>query len=292
MRIGPFVVPRMFAVHGAAALVGIVIVVMLLRGALIGETVASCSDRFNNGTVYGLETRNGLLSPGELQAGLAGRDFGVMENLDIITFNSSTAKAGLRVRLAALGTSSTSDARIDNGIDFGWAPKKMPNARVACLSYNVRLPADFKHGDGGRLPSLIGAPSDAAGDQRTIAAQLIWTQGGNLSLDIKSEAPDDGSISATAVHSDARLPTGVWARIDQEVVLNTPGEADGEIRLWVDGALMINRDGLLFRRDPKTFLNGVAVTVAYAGSRSETASAQPAAIDVSPFEIRWPDPAR
>ena len=136
------------------------------------------------------------------------------------------------------------------------------------------------------------AADAAAGDQRTIAAQLIWTQGGNLSLDIKSEAPDDGSISATAVHSDARLPTGVWARIDQEVVLNTPGEADGEIRLWVDGALMINRDGLLFRRDPKTFLNGVAVTVAYAGSRSETASAQPAAIDVSPFEIRWPDPAR
>lgn len=288
MRIGNITLPSMFAVHGAAGLVGLAVVVLLVRGVFITETVKSCRERYEAGTVYGLETGRGLLSPGELQAGLAGRDFGVMENLDIVKFENAPSRSGLRVRLAALAANSTTDTRIDNGIDFGWTPKRMPNLTTACLSYSVRVPADFKPGDGGRLPSLVGSPADAASDTRTVSAQLQWTPTGALGLDISAEPAGDGSISATAVNSDAVLPAGSWARIDQEIVLNTPGQEDGSIKVWVNGTLKMRRDELAFRSNPKTVLNGVAITVAYAGSRAETTAEKPGTIDVSTFEIRWP----
>lgn len=288
MNIGPFVLPRMFAVHTAAAMVGVLTLVLFVHGLFVSESITSCSHRYNNGAVYGLETRTGLLTPSDLQAGLAGRDFGVMENLDIVQFKDAPAKVGLRVRLAALESRTAVDSQIDNGIDFGWQPKRMPSTAAACLSYSLRVPADFRHGDGGRLPSLVGAPSDAAGEERAIAAQLMWSYNGTLSYDVKAEPNTDGSISATAVTSDTALPAGVWVRVEQEVILNTPGEENGEIRLWIDGELKLRRDGLLFRRDAKTVLNGLAVTVAYNGSRSETSSQKPPAVEVSTFEIRWP----
>jgi hypothetical protein len=287
MRIGPFVIPSMYMVHGAAVIVGITLVITLLRGALIGETVSACSTRFNNGTIYGLETSTGLISTSDLQAGLAGRDFGVMENLEIVRLTGGPAKSGLRVRLASIESKTTTDAGVDNGVDFGWTPKRMPNVKVGCLSYSVKVPAGFRMGEGGRLPSLVGAPKDIAGDNRSIGALLMWTNTGVLSMDIKAEAPDDGTLTSTVVHGEFALPVGTWVRIDQEAILNTPGKDDGEIRVWVDGVLKLRRDGLVIRRDEKTFFNSVAVTVAYNAAQGQLADGT-AAIEVSPFEIRWP----
>lgn len=34
-----------------------------------------------------------------------------------------------------------------------------------------------------------------------------------------------------------------WVRVEQEVKLNTPGVADGELRVWLDGVLVINKSG-------------------------------------------------
>ena len=288
MRVGSFEFPRMYAVHGAAGLVGFAIVALLIHGAVNGDVVPSCSERYNQGTVYGLETRSGLITTGELQAGLAGRDFGVMENLDIIRFNTGPAKSGLRVRLAQLERADLGETRIDNGIDFGWSPRKMPNAKTACLTYSVRIPEGFKPGDGGHLPSLVGAPSDIPGEARSVTTQMMWNSNGELMVDVKSEPLGSGTISATAIGTDTIIPTGKWVRIEQEVILNTPGLEDGEVRIWIDGVMRARRRELYIRRDPKTVLNGVGITVAYIGSKSETTKAEPTAIEVSPFEVRWP----
>ena len=43
------------------------------------------------------------------------------------------------------------------------------------------------------------------------------------------------------------LPKGRWVRIEQELVLNTPGQADGIARLWLDGDLKAEGTGLKLR---------------------------------------------
>lgn len=43
------------------------------------------------------------------------------------------------------------------------------------------------------------------------------------------------------------LTVGRWHRIDFETTLNTPGEADGAARLYVDGKLVCADDGIMFR---------------------------------------------
>lgn len=286
MRIGPFVVPSIYAVHASAGLLGLVILIVLIRGALVRDVIVSCADRFEHGTVYGLETRTGLLTPVELQGALAGRDYGVMENLDIVRFKEGPANSGIRVRLAALDQKSTTDGRITNGVDFSWSPRRFPKGTTACLSYSVRVPQDFKPAGGGRLPSLVGAPSDTAGELRTIAANLVWSADGTLLMDVKSEPPGDGVVQATNVLSDVKLQPGRWMRIDQEVVLNTPGKPDGAVRLWVDGSLRLKSKGIVIRRNPKTLLDSVAITVAY--TSAQVAHLTPATVEVSPFELRWP----
>ena len=42
-------------------------------------------------------------------------------------------------------------------------------------------------------------------------------------------------------------PTGTWATVEQHVRLNTPGQADGQVQVWLNGALVFEQTGLAFR---------------------------------------------
>ncbi len=41
--------------------------------------------------------------------------------------------------------------------------------------------------------------------------------------------------------------TGIWHHVDAMVVMNDPGQSNGELRVWVDGELQVERLGLLLR---------------------------------------------
>ena len=45
------------------------------------------------------------------------------------------------------------------------------------------------------------------------------------------------------------LTNGQWHIVDAMVKMNTPGVANGEMRMWVDGVLQVERTGLLLRAD-------------------------------------------
>ncbi len=46
-----------------------------------------------------------------------------------------------------------------------------------------------------------------------------------------------------------------WYAMETMVVANTPGEADGEMSLWIDGVLVGHHDGIRWRDDPALLLN-------------------------------------
>ena len=71
-------------------------------------------------------------------------------------------------------------------------------------------------------------------------------------------------------------------RIDVEVVLNKPSEPDGAVRLWVDGSLTLDADGIVLRSDDKTSLMGVLAAAGYRRS-PET----PGLLRLSPLDIAW-----
>jgi isochorismate hydrolase len=69
--------------------------------------------------------------------------------------------------------------------------------------------------------------------------------------------------------------------VEQEVKLNTPGQDDGVLRMWVDGQLKVQNLGTNLRGRPETALTGVVSDIGYARGSSDAV-----AIKVSPFMVQ------
>ncbi len=72
---------------------------------------------------------------------------------------------------------------------------------------------------------------------------------GPVSLGSQVYHAGDGGQYGAHPRWELPLETGTWHRIDQFVACNTPGEADGVYRGWVDGELAVTMDDLVMRAD-------------------------------------------
>ena len=79
------------------------------------------------------------------------------------------------------------------------------------------------------------------------------------------------------------LEPGRWMHVQQEVVLNTPGAADGIVRLWADGELMAEDTGVELRKNKGDGIIGVLADIGYV----RQPPAAPGSLQLSPFEISW-----
>ena len=91
-----------------------------------------------------------------------------------------------------------------------------------------------------------------------------------------------------AISPGYALPRGRWVKIDQEVILNEPDREDGVLRVWLDGALAIDKGNIAYRVKPDVTLTGVAADIFYNGEDIKGRAPADAKVLVSPFEIRWP----
>ena len=76
------------------------------------------------------------------------------------------------------------------------------------------------------------------------------------------------------------MATGRWTKIEQEVVLNDPGQKNGTLRLWLDGELIAENQRVELRKDDKVMLTGVLAAIGY-----ERAPPQDSMLRLSPVEI-------
>ena len=144
----------------------------------------------------------------------------------------------------------------------------------AYLSYRVKFEEGFDFVRGGKLPGLAGgsAPSGSAPADgvRGWSGRLMWRTDFR-GVTGQPEQLRSGMISyAKHVHSgfamDGRQEDEVfwfeadgsrtevrsdqWYAIRQRVVLNTPGQRDGILQLWIDGRLVLDQDNIQYRNTP------------------------------------------
>jgi hypothetical protein len=148
------------------------------------------------------------------------------------------------------------------------------------MSYSVWLPADFNYGGGGFLPGVIGGERGASQREGNVRLTVTpeWSGEGQPMLMATVPGGEDRRVQS----SGRPLPLDRWIRLDVEVVLNKPGEPDGAVRLWVDGSLTLDADGIVLRSDDKTSLMGVLAAAGYRRS-PET----PGLLRLSPLDIAW-----
>jgi hypothetical protein len=264
------------------ALVGLIVVGYVVYAAFHTEVEQPCSTRFPAATRFSLQTGAGKpLTAVELQARAGLRDLGVIDNARVVPVEGGPSPEALEVKLRDLPPGDDPDAKLRNGIEFRWSPPGIAGANSACLSYSVWLPDKFDFGGGGVLPGVFGgepaAPRQRALNDR-LAVTFEWSAEGQPSL----VAALDGGEHLRMSGAGPSLPTNRWVKIEQEIVLNDPGQPNGLVRLWVDDELIGTSDRVPLRLDDKALLTGVLVAIGY-----EREPASTGMLRLSPIEIGW-----
>ncbi len=131
------------------------------------------------------------------------------------------------------------------------------------LRYRLRLGAGWTTELSGKLPGFGGTYDRAGWGGKPSDGHNGWSARGMF-----APTTDDGlvPIGSYVYHAgmtergqtygsgmiwDAELAPGAWYTIEQEIVLNTiaddAGNADGELRAWIDGELVFERTDLRLR---------------------------------------------
>lgn len=275
--------------NAAAIVVAVSAVGGAIRSYLVRPAVPPCETRYGNVMSFRLEREGKLLTAADLQGRSGGRDKGLDHNVDIVRTTAAPKPVAIAVRLpAGTGTPDAIGAPA-GGMTFPWEPANIRPHRAACLAYNVMLSDPFDASHDGVLPGLQGA-SDDSEQHFTVSPTWLRTGDAGIAFDIALKREPGQSANAnpeTIVESsESALVKGRWLRVNQEVILNTPEEADGIVRIWIDGKLILERTDARLRSDNAVVLTGVAARTHMLGGAKATAQAD-SSISISAFELMW-----
>ena len=168
---------------------------------------------------------------------------------------------------------------------FMVAPLGDPGADRACLSVEVLVPGDFDWGaGGGKLGwGLWGGAIGCTSGGCPAASQTGWVQrnvrGSNNGTRVPGQRLYSYHLNRDGEHGEygapMPMPKGRWMRIEQEIVMNTPGRADGYARAWVDGKQYGEMRALAFRCSWKWATRGLIVNDMWGGDTSAQVNYSP-----------------
>jgi hypothetical protein len=278
--------PKFLLFNAAAALIMLVAGITFIRVSIFPPLTEVCSARYMNGTLFALERDGQLTTGGELQGRLGGRDLGVIENVSATRL--SDGKVALAVKLVNGAAAAFGEKANPSGTSFPWEPRSIKGKTASCLTYSVFLPADFDFNNGGTLPGIFGTSStrEASDDKRAgFWARVGWLADGEGEVSFSVTGGTEMLTSAIG-RGQFTFRRGRWFRIEQEVVLNSDGAADGILRLWVDGRQALEITDLQYRNGPEVTISGVIADVFYGSSELPAVTPKHAAILLSQFELR------
>src|SRR5262245_36303311 len=211
---------RVIVFNIAAGMITVAALVAVVRSLIYTPALAPCTERYPSGTVFALERGGVLLTSTDLQARLSGKDVGLGDNVQIARIKGAPAPVAIGVTLGKGSISPHTKHEAAGGVSFPWEPRSMQGKTSACLAYSVLLPAGFDFHQGGSLPGIRGTETDGAGND-DFAALLAWRGNGRLGVTTEVDTRF-GPIEVDAV----TFPDGRWVKIDEEVVLNEPGQGN------------------------------------------------------------------
>jgi hypothetical protein len=263
------------------ALLGIFVVGYVIYSFFQSISEPPCSAQYPAPIRFSLKSGDALLTPAQLEARAGPHARGVLENAKVVADGAVPTGEALEITLRDATTGQQNNAKPIAGVEFEWLPPSIAGATSACLSYDVWLPEGFDFADGGLLPGIFGQPAPGSPPGKGgFAALLDWAKSGMGNLHPPSDDPGQHRSSPA---SGFPLHPGRWIKLEQELVLNTPGTADGRVRLWADGKLVSEQFDRTFRSDAnKTGIAGVKAHISYT-----RAAAKPGTLRLSPFEMAW-----
>ncbi|EIQ01461.1 hypothetical protein OpiT1DRAFT_00031 [Opitutaceae bacterium TAV1] len=125
----------------------------------------------------------------------------------------------------------------------------LPASDEATAEYRVRFESGFDWTRGGKLPGLAGG-SGATGGRPSpdgFSARYMWHPEGGLILYLYHSGQKDRYGDGLRLGRASTLRPGQWHTLKQRIRLNTPGEPDGILQVWVDDRLALDRHDMCWR---------------------------------------------
>lgn len=280
----------MMLVNGSGALIGLALAGFFLVPLLTDDEDANgCFARYHRASTFAFAGEGGeLRSPIELQAEAGRSERGFLHNVVIRAAEAAPAPAVLDVKLA--------DGAEEAGLSFDWRPDALVAASAACLRYQVMVPEGFDFRRLGVLPGIYGGERTALSERpesaQGVAARVMWRGKGEGEVNVQYAGAAQRQLGSSLGIRSFSLKPGRWTAIEQEVVLNAPGQKDGVLRLWVDGRLRIDEKRLEWRTDGAITLSGVLADIGYVkqpgfAAKGAQVAEGPVTLTVSPLELAW-----
>jgi len=157
----------------------------------------------------------------------------------------------------------------------------------AILKYKVRFPLDFDPARGGKLPGLCGGACNGGGNIPNgtdgFSARYMWLTA--MRGEAYAYLPTSVTYGTGMTFVGAAFPLGRWVGLTQELKLNTPGIANGWIKVWLDGQLVLNQRGLTFRNTDALAIDRMYFDVFYGGNDDTWAAPKDTVIEFAEFEV-------
>ena len=190
----------------------------------------------------------------------------------------------------SLAVSYPADQHGTKGTGAQWILKLGGEYEEATLRYRIKFKEGFDFVRGGKLPGLAGgttptgsSPSDGVNGW---TGRLMWrTKFDGVSgqpAQLTSNAISYAKYATSGFAGDGKQEdkryfteeddsltvwqSGVWYEITQYVKMNTPGEADGIIRVSVDGRQVFNQTDALIRRDASLKIDSMYFSTFFGGN--------------------------
>jgi hypothetical protein len=155
----------------------------------------------------------------------------------------------------------------------------------AYLRYWVRFPADFDFVRGGKLPGLFGGTKVSGGDKPDgtdgFSTRLMWRTKGAGEVYLYAPHKSGKSLG----RGSWTWPRGTWTCVEQHVQLNTPGEKDGSVTVWLNGKQVLTEQDILYRTVDSLRIDGIFFSTFYGGDNPGWAPPQDEHADFAGFAL-------
>ncbi|KAJ7016717.1 hypothetical protein C8F04DRAFT_980863 [Mycena alexandri] len=190
----------------------------------------------------------------------------------------------------------------------------LTTAEEATFGYSILFPTGFDFVMGGKLPGIYGGDdattailcSGGRRDTSCFSARLMWRTNGageiytylpdpsattgtgnyttNKQLCVKPDECND-TYGASISRSAFTFATGAWTTVSQRVKLNTVGQPDGELELFVDGRSVNSAKGLIIRDSAEGRMRGLQMQTFFGGSTKAWASPRDQKVYFADFSV-------
>ena len=175
------------------------------------------------------------------------------------------------------------------GTGFYATPVDLSSAKTVILEYKLFFPTGFNFVMGGKLPGLYGGhPSCSGGnDAKTcFSTRFMFRTNGDGEIytyvDQSRQVREFCTIPPRTVCNPAfgvsvgrgsfKFRTGSWNLMRQEITLNTPGQPDGKVVVFVNGQKVIDFSRVMWRGDASIKFVGLDFETFFGGGTSQWAT--------------------